>query len=89
MAQISILNEERIMERTSYVRFAYESENDGSPSWVTSKKLTLSKIQAVKGSLRLKERLVSGRQVKIHLQLFLRTLGRKPTSSKCHCMQTF
>ena len=33
----------------NYERRAYESVDDGSPSWVTSQKWTKSKIQAVKG----------------------------------------
>ena len=37
------------MEKNSYERRAYESEDDGSPSWVKSQKLTENKIQAVKG----------------------------------------
>ena len=37
------------MEKNFYERRAYESVDDGSPSWVTSQKLTKSKIQAAKG----------------------------------------
>ena len=35
------------MNNISYERRAYESEDDGSPSWVTSQKSTENKIQAV------------------------------------------
>ena len=35
--------------KNSYERWAYESVDDGSPSWVTSQKWTENKIQAVKG----------------------------------------
>ena len=37
------------MEKNSYELRAYESVDDGSPSWVTSQKWTESKIQAAKG----------------------------------------
>ena len=37
------------MQNNSYERRAYESVDDGSPSWVASQKSTESKIQAVKG----------------------------------------
>ena len=37
------------MEKNSYERRAYESVDDGSPSWVTFQKWTENKIQAVKG----------------------------------------
>ena len=37
------------MEKNSYERRAYESVDDGSPSWVTSQKWTENIIQAVKG----------------------------------------
>ena len=37
------------MENNSYECRAYESVDDGSPSWVTSQKWTENKIQAVKG----------------------------------------
>ena len=37
------------MEKNSYERRAYESEDDGSSSWVTSQKRMENKIQAVKG----------------------------------------
>ena len=39
------------MEKNSYECCAYESVDDGSPSWVTgtSQKWTKNKIQAVKG----------------------------------------
>ena len=37
------------MEKKSYERRAYESVDDGNPSWVTSQKWTKNKIQAVKG----------------------------------------
>ena len=37
------------MEKNSCERRAYESVDDGSPSWVTSQKWTKNKIQAVKG----------------------------------------
>ena len=35
--------------KNSYERRAYESVNDGSPSWVTSQKWTENKIQTAKG----------------------------------------
>ena len=37
------------MEKNSYERRAYESVDDGSPSWVIYQKWTKNKIQAVKG----------------------------------------
>ena len=37
------------MEKNSNERRAYESVDDGSPSWVTSQKWTENKIQVVKG----------------------------------------
>ena len=37
------------MEKTSYEHRAYESVDDGRPSWVTSQKWTENKIQPVKG----------------------------------------
>ena len=37
------------MEKNSYERRAYESVDDGRPSWVTSQKCIENKIQAVKG----------------------------------------
>ena len=40
------------MEKNYYERRAYESVDDGSPSWVTSQKWTENKIQAVKGQVR-------------------------------------
>ena len=38
-----------MVEKNSYERRAYESVDDGSPSWVTSQKWTQNNIQAVKG----------------------------------------
>ena len=35
------------MEKNSYERRAYESVDNGSPSWITSQKWTENKIQAV------------------------------------------
>ena len=37
------------MEKIFYERGAYESVDDGNPSWVTFQKWTENKIQAVKG----------------------------------------
>ena len=37
------------MEKNSYERHAYESVDDGSPSWATSQEWTEKKIEAVKG----------------------------------------
>ena len=37
------------MGKNSYERRAYESVDDGSPSWVSSQKWTENKIQTVKG----------------------------------------
>ena len=37
------------MEKYSYERRAYESVDDGSPSWVAFQKWTENKIQTVKG----------------------------------------
>ena len=37
------------MEKYSYEPRAYESVDDGSPSWVTSQKWTKNNIQAVQG----------------------------------------
>ena len=38
-----------MVEKNSYECHAYESVDNGSPSWVTSQKWTENKIQAVKG----------------------------------------
>ena len=38
-----------MVEKNSYERRAYESVDDGSPSWVTSKKLTEKKNPGIKG----------------------------------------
>ena len=37
------------MEKNYYKRRAYESVDDGNPSWVASQKWTENKIQAFKG----------------------------------------
>ena len=37
------------MEKNSYERRAYESVDDGNPSWDTSQKWTKNQIQAAKG----------------------------------------